>query len=334
MTLYKTGNQGSNSFNFMAEYLIVDTNALIKLGKHLETMAVHLITTPEIMAEWKTQDVDIALDLHVPSPSYLERVKAAAMESGDWGVISQQDWTLCSLALEFTETKGRKAQRTLVERLSVEDRNLFTEEELKKKRVNIKPIVVECITNDYAMQNVLKILKVKVAHTSGMGISKIKKTMLRCYTCFHLEKESDQQFCDACGHATLTRVTVTEGEKGEGPIVHLKDNWNWNNKGAIHPIESGQAFKITGNTKNHRAHPHSKTFLETYKRYIGRSADDPIYVKQRSNYQKANEKICNRQDFFMDEVFDDKFMFMNRPQVQARREANQSQRQIHKNKKR
>ena len=317
----------------MSDYLIVDTNALIKLGKHLENMAVQLITTPEIVSEWKTQDVQLDLKLHVPSSEYLEKVKKVAMDSGDWSVISQQDWTLCALALEFTESKARKAKRQLVENLTDEQRCLFNKEELQKKRVNIKPVTVECITNDFAMQNVLRLLNVKVTHTSGMGITRVKKAMLRCYTCFHLEKDSNQQFCDDCGHATMTRVTVTEEEDGKMK-VHLKDNWVWNNKGAIHPIESGQAFKITGNNKNHRAHPHSKTFLETYKHYIGRSADDPIYVKQRSNYEKANEKICDRQDFFIDEKFDDKFMFMSKPSVVAKRDVNQSRKAVHKNKKR
>eukprot|EP00834_Sanchytrium_tribonematis_P005119 NODE_290_length_10614_cov_1.553590.p3 type:complete len:320 gc:universal NODE_290_length_10614_cov_1.553590:5759-4800(-) len=314
-------------------YLIVDTNALIKLGKYLESMAENLITTPEVLAEWKTKDVEINLQLHVPSSTYLTKVKELAKESGDWSTISQQDWTLCALALEFTEKYSRKAQRTLVERLTEEEKSSFSPEELARKRVNIKPITVECITNDFAMQNILKILDVKVQHTSGMGITRIKKTMLRCYSCFKLEKDSDKQFCENCGHPTLTRVTVTEENNGELK-VHLRDDWRWNNKGSIHPIGSGPAFKITGNTKNHRAHPHSKTFLETYKNYIARSADDPIYIKQKSNYEKANQKITSREDFFLDENYDDKFLFMNRPSVQPKREVNQSQRKIHKNKRR
>ena len=315
----------------LTDYLIVDTNALIKLGSHLESMAKNLVTTPEILAEWKTKNAELDFIVAIPKSEYLERLKKEALKSGDWSVLSQQDWTLCALALEYSELYARKSQRKLVSMLTTEERLLFDESHLERKRVTLKPTIVECITNDFAMQNVLKLLGVGYTHTSGMGITATRIMMLRCYTCFNLEKDSDRQFCDSCGHATLTRVTVSK-ENNVVTKVHLKENWQWRNKGAIHPVEIGQAFKITGNNNHHRAHPHSKVFLQTYKNYIGRSEDDPIYIKQKSNFEKANEKILQREDFFLDEEFNDKFMFMNKPKVQAYKETNEAKRRLHRNK--
>jgi len=313
------------------DYLVVDTNALIRHGYNLEYKCTHLITTPEIMEEYKTQEIELPVELHVPSADYIDKINEIATDLGDDTVLSQQDMLLCALALEFKckYEKLGKVITTLTSHLTEEERQAFSPEELQRKRVKRRQerVTVACMTDDYAMQNVLHVAQVCVEHSEGMKISHVRKTMMRCYGCHTLQKQSTV-FCEACGHATLSRVVVSE-ENGEMK-VHLNDKWQYYLRGNVYSAPQPQAYRVNGNGREHRVHPHSQLFHEAYKGYIGRSADDPIYLKQQSNYEKSLERSSNRCGF-LDE---DKYIWMNKPKVQGHSLINASRKLIHKNKKR
>eukprot|EP01023_Acetabularia_acetabulum_P048717 TRINITY_DN5162_c0_g1_i5.p1 TRINITY_DN5162_c0_g1~~TRINITY_DN5162_c0_g1_i5.p1 ORF type:complete len:496 (-),score=76.48 TRINITY_DN5162_c0_g1_i5:59-1546(-) len=73
---------------------------------------------------------------------------------------------------------------------------------------------VSCITADYAMQNVLLQMGLKLVTPDGRRISEIKKWALRCQTCFLVVKESGRIFCPRCGKASLSKVEVTINGEG------------------------------------------------------------------------------------------------------------------------
>lgn len=76
------------------------------------------------------------------------------------------------------------------------------------------PIPVACISTDFAVQNVLIQMGLKVVSVDGMAIKHARTFVLRCHACFTITKVMTKQFCPACGNKTLKRVSVSVGEDG------------------------------------------------------------------------------------------------------------------------
>jgi RNA-binding protein NOB1 len=71
-----------------------------------------------------------------------------------------------------------------------------------------KNLAVACVTNDFAMQNVLLQMKLNLVSTSGMRIKKLKSWVLRCHACykyftFNLEQPTNCP-CSSVHHAATT----------------------------------------------------------------------------------------------------------------------------------
>ena len=81
-----------------------------------------------------------------------------------------------------------------------------------------KEIIVACLTNDFAMQNVLKQIGLNVLSADGVVIKVTKTWILRCYTCYFTTPKMDKQFCPKCGNKTLKRVSVTLNADGSQQI--------------------------------------------------------------------------------------------------------------------
>ncbi|GAB6033342.1 hypothetical protein CHUAL_013109 [Chamberlinius hualienensis] len=84
--------------------------------------------------------------------------------------------------------------------------------------VENNPVVVGCITADFAMQNVLLQMGLKVIAANGRLIRHAKTFILRCYGCFKTTSNMMSKFCPHCGNATLKRVQVDVDENGEVKI--------------------------------------------------------------------------------------------------------------------
>uniref|UniRef100_A0A8D8VIB0 RNA-binding protein NOB1 n=1 Tax=Cacopsylla melanoneura TaxID=428564 RepID=A0A8D8VIB0_9HEMI len=86
-----------------------------------------------------------------------------------------------------------------------------------------KPLVVSCVTTDFAMQNVLKQMGLNVVALDGRLIRQLRTFILRCYACFKTTSIMTKQFCPKCGHKTLKRVAVSVDEEGRQRIhINLK----------------------------------------------------------------------------------------------------------------
>nr|GMC87340.1 RNA-binding protein NOB1 [Ipomoea batatas] len=74
---------------------------------------------------------------------------------------------------------------------------------------------VACITSDFAMQNVILQMGLRLLAPGGMQIRELHRWVLKCHACYKVTTEIGRIFCPSCGNGgTLRKVAVTVGENG------------------------------------------------------------------------------------------------------------------------
>ncbi|KAJ4885316.1 Nin one binding (NOB1) Zn-ribbon like [Raphanus sativus] len=74
---------------------------------------------------------------------------------------------------------------------------------------------VACITGDYAMQNVIIQMGLRLLAPGGMQIRQLNRWVLKCHACYTVTPIIGRIFCPKCGNGgTLRKVAVTIGENG------------------------------------------------------------------------------------------------------------------------
>ncbi|XP_004300199.1 PREDICTED: RNA-binding protein NOB1 [Fragaria vesca subsp. vesca] len=74
---------------------------------------------------------------------------------------------------------------------------------------------VACITSDFAMQNVILQMGLRLLAPGGMQICHLHRWILKCHACNTVTAEIGRMFCPKCGNGgTLRKVAVTVGENG------------------------------------------------------------------------------------------------------------------------
>ncbi|XP_044477395.1 RNA-binding NOB1-like protein isoform X2 [Mangifera indica] len=74
---------------------------------------------------------------------------------------------------------------------------------------------VGCVTGDFAMQNVILQMGLRLLAPGGMQIRQLHRWILKCHACYTLTAEIGRIFCPKCGNGgTLRKVAVTVGENG------------------------------------------------------------------------------------------------------------------------
>eukprot|EP00850_Spirogloea_muscicola_P000067 SM000001S04469 [mRNA] locus=s1:337134:338969:- [translate_table: standard] len=74
---------------------------------------------------------------------------------------------------------------------------------------------VACATTDFAMQNVILQMGLRLVADNGMRIKKVQRWGLKCQACNAVTTERGRLFCPKCGNGgTLHRVSMTVGEDG------------------------------------------------------------------------------------------------------------------------
>ncbi|GFR39822.1 hypothetical protein Agub_g315 [Astrephomene gubernaculifera] len=73
---------------------------------------------------------------------------------------------------------------------------------------------VFCVTADFAMQNVMLQMGLRLVTRDGKQITRVSRWALRCSACFFVTKEAGRLFCPRCGNMTLDKVEVTVGPDG------------------------------------------------------------------------------------------------------------------------
>ncbi|XP_069988761.1 RNA-binding protein NOB1 isoform X1 [Penaeus vannamei] len=96
----------------------------------------------------------------------------------------------------------------------------------KMKKIGLKPeeeieekeVLVACMTADFAMQNVLKHIGLRVMGVDGKLIQQVRTFILRCHACFKTTSIMNRTFCQKCGNKTLKKVSVTLNPDGTKKI--------------------------------------------------------------------------------------------------------------------
>ncbi|KAF9619982.1 hypothetical protein IFM89_010598 [Coptis chinensis] len=74
---------------------------------------------------------------------------------------------------------------------------------------------VACVTSDFAMQNVILQIGLRLLAPGGMQIRELHRWILKCHACNKVTAEIGRIFCPKCGNGgTLRKVAVTVGENG------------------------------------------------------------------------------------------------------------------------
>ncbi|KAM0545582.1 hypothetical protein ACHAPJ_011282 [Fusarium lateritium] len=98
-----------------------------------------------------------------------------------------------------------------------------------------KTLQAAVLTSDYAMQNVALRMNLNLVAPSLARITHLKNWVLRCHGCFQITKDMTKQFCPSCGQNTLMRTSCSTDEHGNFK-VHLKRNFQWNNRGNVYSV--------------------------------------------------------------------------------------------------
>jgi len=73
---------------------------------------------------------------------------------------------------------------------------------------------VACVTTDYAMQNVLLQMGLRLLSLRGRSIRSLRTWMKKCHACDALSADMGREFCERCGHHSMIRVQVTVNRAG------------------------------------------------------------------------------------------------------------------------
>ncbi|KAI3422739.1 uncharacterized protein J3R85_011825 [Psidium guajava] len=74
---------------------------------------------------------------------------------------------------------------------------------------------VACVTGDFAMQNVILQMGLRLLAPGGMQIRQLHRWILKCHACYTVTAEIGRVFCPKCGNGgTLRKVAVTVNENG------------------------------------------------------------------------------------------------------------------------
>jgi RNA-binding protein NOB1 len=72
---------------------------------------------------------------------------------------------------------------------------------------------VRVVTADFAMQNVLLQMGIKVVGTGGKMVRAVKTFVLKCHACFKICMDATREFCPHCGNHTMMKVKCCVGER-------------------------------------------------------------------------------------------------------------------------
>ncbi|KAJ1850020.1 20S-pre-rRNA D-site endonuclease nob1 [Coemansia sp. RSA 2703] len=149
-----------------------------------------------------------------------------------------------------------------------------------------RAIKVACVTSDFAMQNVMLKMGIRLVTPDGIAVTRLYTWVLRCHACGHLTGDMNKQFCPSCGHATLKRCSVSTGSNGRLQ-VHLKTNYIYNLRGTIYSMPKARGGQHT--TKDIITRADDKAYL--------RAMDYKKRVESRSNAGLSGSSSLMDPDF-------------------------------------
>jgi RNA-binding protein NOB1 len=200
--------------------------------------------------------------------------------------------------LRTDSASAEPAEEELEEESDSDSEGWITPSNLKKhqaKNTNVsasgaqpaqRTLQAALLTSDYAMQNVSLRINLNLIGPSMSRITHVRTWVLRCHGCFAICKQTDKQFCPSCGQPTLTRTACSTDREGNFR-VHLKRNFQFNNRGNVYSIpkpthgsSNGKNANVRGGGKN--GWGNELILSEDQKEYTKRLEDE-----RRTKYRDA-----------------------------------------------
>jgi UPF0271 protein len=160
---------------------ILDTSAILS-GKPINLDNVSLVTPPDISNELKPGGrdhrlfqflIERGLTIRSPTKKSVDKINNISSKTGDSSRLSTTDIEILALALDISKDDEKEA------------------------------II---LTDDYSIQNVAHVLKIKFKTISQSGITKRFKWSCRCRGCGKKFKENIK-ICPICGAETKTVIS-------------------------------------------------------------------------------------------------------------------------------
>lgn len=107
-------------------------------------------------------------------------------------------------------------------------------------------VKVACVSSDFAVQNVLLQMRLKLYSPDGFRIKRLKNWLLRCHACYATTKEMDRKFCPKCGGATLIRTSYSIDTQGQ-LTLYLRADFQYNNRGTQYSIPMPKSGRNANN---------------------------------------------------------------------------------------
>eukprot|EP00743_Colponemidia_sp_Colp-15_P003004 GILK01003247.1.p1 GENE.GILK01003247.1~~GILK01003247.1.p1 ORF type:complete len:430 (+),score=85.38 GILK01003247.1:46-1335(+) len=99
-------------------------------------------------------------------------------------------------------------------------------------------IQVACVTTDFAMQNVLLQIGLRVMSVDGLVIKTLKHWVFKCHACYKICPDMSKKFCPTCGNNTLQKTPVRIDAQG---VMHfLPPRKQQNIRGTIYSLPKPQ----------------------------------------------------------------------------------------------
>jgi len=81
-------------------------------------------------------------------------------------------------------------------------------------------VFVACCTTDFAMQNVLLQMGIKLLSIDGLQIRNVRNWTLRCFACRRVSPDRNRVFCKYCGNNTLRKISIFIDSTGNVKYVN------------------------------------------------------------------------------------------------------------------
>ncbi|XP_010274767.1 PREDICTED: RNA-binding protein NOB1-like [Nelumbo nucifera] len=129
--------------------------------------------------------------------------------SNNTNTAAERNVKICKEASEHMEISSQTSE--IIDASSVDDNSSEQSWMLR----SLSESTVACLTSDFAMQNVILQIGLRLRTPTGMQIHELHRWILKCHACNKVTAEIGRIFCPKCGNGgTLRKVAVTVGENG------------------------------------------------------------------------------------------------------------------------
>ncbi|TYI11654.1 hypothetical protein ES332_A09G221800v1 [Gossypium tomentosum] len=137
---------------------------------------------------------------------------------------------------------------------------------------------VACVTGDFAMQNILLQMGLRLLAPGGMQIRQLHRWVLKCHACYTVTAEIGRIFCPKCGNGgTLRKVAVTVGENGIVLASHRPRITLRGTKFSL-PLPQGGRDAITKNLILREDQLPQKFLYPKTKKKVNKQGDDDLFM--------------------------------------------------------